>query len=407
MKKRKRSRNSTTLISETYDMDNEKLAKWRLLLGESVEDKLKNMGGEGPGLSAEQRIMDEALTSIYDNTGDKFGYGKKSGSTNANRMSKWLSDIREMFREDVVSIIQNDAIERKGLKDLLFEPEVFDKIQPNIELVGTLMNMRGMIPEKAKENARMLIHKVVEEIKKKLEHEIRQSVTGALNKRKHSPMPNIKSIDWKYTIGKNIKNFNTDLGKIIPNRFYFFSKNSVFNNYHIIIDMDQSGSMAESIVYGSVMGSIISSIPAVKTRVVAFDTEVVDLTERCGSDPVEMIFGIQLGGGTDINKSVAYCEKFIENPSRTILFILSDLFEGGNNASLLRRLENLKNSQVKVVCLLALSDSGTPSYDEEMSKRISKLGIPCFACTPALLPGLLDAALTGRDLKEFEKSSKK
>jgi hypothetical protein len=387
-------------------IDKEKLVKWRLLLGDSVDEKINSINGELP-LSEEQKIMDQALSSIYDNTGGKFEYSKKSASTNAGRVSKWLSDIREIFREDVVSVIQNDAIEKKGLKSLLFEPEVFNNIQPNIELVGTLMSMRGMIPEKAKDNARLLIRKVVDEIRKKLENEIRQSVVGALNRRKHSPMPDIKNIDWKYTINKNIKNFNSELERIIPDRFYFFSKNSVFNNYHIIIDMDQSGSMADSIVYGSIMGSIISSIPAVKTRVVAFDTEIVDLTEQCGNDPVEMIFGIQLGGGTDINKSVAYCEKFIENPSRTILFILSDLIEGGNQSSLLRRLENLYHSQVKVICLLALTDRGTPSYDEDMAKKISKMGIPCFACTPGLLPSLLDAAISGRSLKEFEKTGKK
>jgi hypothetical protein len=381
--------------------------KWRLLLGESSEEKINSLGGEGFNLTEEQKIMDEALSSIYDNTGGKFDYKSMTGSTNAGRISRWLRDIRELFREDVVSIIQNDAIEKRGLKSLLFEPEIFNSIQPNIELVGTLMGMNGLIPEKAKDNARLLIRKVVEDIKKKLEREIRQSVIGALNKRKHSTMPNIKNIDWKSTIGRNIKNFNLELNKIIPDKFYFFSKNSVFNNYHIIIDMDQSGSMADSIIYGSVMGSIIASIPSVKTRIVAFDTEIADLTERYGNDPVEMIFGVQLGGGTDINKSVAYCETFIENPSRTIFILLSDLIEGGNQSSLLRRLENMHQAQVKVICLLALTDRGTPSYDEDIAKKISHMGIPCFACAPSLFPSLLDAAISGRNLKEFENVSKK
>lgn len=169
-------------------------------------------------------------------------------------------------------------------------------------------------------------------------------------------------------------------------------------NWTVILDMDQSGSMADSIIYGSVVGSILASMPALRTHVVAFDTEVVDLSEQCANDPVEMLFGIQLGGGTDINKSVAYCQKLITEPSKTLFILLTDLYEGGNAAGLIRRMSEIVESGAKAVCLLALSDEGKPIYDEAMAKKMVSVGVPCFSCTPGLLPEFLEGALKGYDL---------
>src|SRR5262249_27910984 len=272
-------------------------------------------------------------------------------------------------------------------------------VQPNVQLVGTLMSLSGKIPERAKETARMVVAAVVEEIKKKLEQKIRQAVLGALNRREHSPLPSASSIDWKWTIGRNLKHYNTDLNTIIPERVYFYSRAQRSNNWTVIVDMDQSGSMADSVVYGAVCGSIFASLPALDTHVVAFDTEVVDLTEKCGNDPVSMLFGVQLGGGTDINKSVAYCERFIAEPKRTLFIMITDLFEGGNQAQLVRRLGELAESGVRAICLLALSDSGVPSYDESLARKLVALGIPCCGCTPNRLPDLPEGALRGADLK--------
>jgi hypothetical protein len=232
-----------------------------------------------------------------------------------------------------------------------------------------------------------------------LESKIRQAVMGALNRNQHSPIPHADSIDWKWTIGRNLKNYNPELGKLIPERVYFYSRARRANNWTVIVDMDQSGSMADSVVYGAVCGSIFASLPALETRVVAFDTEVVDLTEKCGNDPVEMLFGVQLGGGTDINKSVAYCEQFIADPGRTLFILITDLFEGGNQAQLVRRLGDMVGSGVRAMCLLALSDSGVPSFDEPLARRLAALGVPCFGCTPQRLPELLEGALRGNDLQ--------
>lgn len=389
-------------MATSPNFDDEQLRRWRLVLGKDSQEALGACAAGGCSLSNDDAEMDEALAAIYDETGDDDATSRQRSAGlggSSPRLAKWLGDIRTYFKDDVVTVIQQDAIERRGLKQLLFEPEMLRNVQPNIQLVGTLMSLSGKIPERTKETARMVVGAVVEEIKKKLEQRIRQAVLGALNRKEHSPLPNASAIDWKWTIGRNLKNYNAALQTIIPDRVYFYSRSQRSNSWTVIVDMDQSGSMADSVVYGAVTGSIFASLPALDTHVVAFDTEVVDLTEKCGNDPVNMLFGVQLGGGTDINKSVGYCEQFIKEPKRTLFILITDLFEGGNQAQLIRRMGDMVASGVRAICLLALSDSGIPSYDDNLARKLSALGVPCFGCTPNHLPELLEGALRGADLK--------
>lgn len=379
----------------------EHITRWRLILGQDV----RAMGEVT--LSEEQSLLDATLAALYDNTEGGKGSGRGTGlGKSAPNLAKWLTDVRNFFPPDVVSIVQADAIERKGLTKLLFEPETLKNVKPDIAMVGTLMALKGQIPEKSKDSARELVKAVVDEIMKRMEQDLRRAVTGALNKKAHTPIANFSSTDWKRTINRNLKNYDTETKRLIPEKFYFFERTQKQKSWTVILDIDQSGSMCDSIIYSSVMGSIFASMPALDTHVIAFDTEVTDLTELCRQDPVDMLFGVQLGGGTDINKSVAYCQTLIENPRKTMFILISDLYEGGVRAGLLRRLEQMHSDGVKVMVLLALSDSGRPDYDEKLGKEIAKKGIACFACTPDRLPDLVAAALKGDDLNKFEGSDK-
>ena len=384
----------------------QRLARWRLILGAQAQERLERMGA--CGLTEEQLLMDQALGAIYggDAGADALGgHGAGSGPSSP-RISKWLGDVRALFDREIVTVIQSDAIERRGLRQLLFEPELLQNLEPDIGLASTLMTLRDQIPKRSKESVRAFIKKIVEEINRMLENDIRRAVTAALNRRAHSPLPSAAALDYKLTIERNLKNYNPDLKTILPERFFFFDRSNRTNNWTVILDIDQSGSMGESVIFSSIMACILASMNAIKTRIVAFDTSITDLTEK-SDDPVDLLYGIQLGGGTDINRSVAYCQQFIEQPAKTLFFLISDLDEGGNQAGLLRRLEDMKASGVTVISLLAVSDSGSPYYSAHMAQRVSALGIPCFACTPQLLPQLLEAALKGHDLTAFERMKKK
>lgn len=276
--------------------------------------------------------MDEALAAIYEGEGtgsgaglNGQGNGNTSGSrsaglgTSSPKLAKWLGDVRHFFPPDVVSVIQADAVERKGLTQLLFEPELLSQVKPDIGMVATLMTLRGQIPERTKETARALVREVVDDIMKRLEQDLTRAVTGALNRRQHSPLPSLSGLDWGATIRKNLKHYDQERRLLIPEKVYFFDRARKSKEWTVILDIDQSGSMANSVIYASLVGSIFASMPSLETKVVAFDTEVVDLSEQCASDPVDMLFGIQLGGGTDINKSLQYCEPFITEPKKRSL----------------------------------------------------------------------------------------
>lgn len=321
-----------------------RLRRWRLILGSDAQERLSGMGG--CGLSQQEDLMDQALAAIY-NRADSGGFGTASGGAGRGpsnpQITKWLGDVRSFFDKDLVKVIQGDAMERCGLKQLIFEPELLDGLEPDVNLASTILLLKEQIPKRSKESVRAFIKKIVEEINKLLEQDIRRAVTAAVNRRQHSPIPSASALDYRLTIRRNLKNYRPELGTILPERFWFFDRTSTTaaNKWTIILDVDQSGSMGESVIYSSVLSCILASMSSLRTHVVAFDTSIVDLTEKC-DDPVELLYGFQLGGGTDIDKSVAYCQQFIENPAKTLFFLITDLEEGGNRAALLRRLEEMK-----------------------------------------------------------------
>ena len=388
-----------------------RLRRWRLILGQESQQRLEGMGD--CSLGAQGDLMDQALAAIYDRTGQfSQGSGGAGKGPSNPQISKWLGDVRSLFDKELVTVIQGDAMTRCGLQQLIFEPELLEDLEPDVNLAATILLLKDQIPKRSKESVRAFIKKIVEEINKLLEQDIRRAVTAAVNRRQHSPIPSASALDYKRTIARNLKNYDPSLGTIVPEKFWFFDRTTATaaNKWTVILDIDQSGSMGESVIYSSVMSCILASMASIRTRVVAFDTSVVDLTDKC-EDPVDLLYGFQLGGGTDIDKSVAYCQQFVENPRKTLFFLITDLEEGGNRAALLRRLEEMKSGGVTVIVLLALADGGRTYCDQQMAQRVAGLGIPCFACNPQLLPRLLERAFRGDDLsscrKEFEKTGSK
>lgn len=384
------------------DKETQNLKRWRLILGKESDEMLGKMAGDNSVPMSQTDIMiDSALQAIYgtgegsfdDNEGGKKCAGKGGSSP---VISKWLGDIRKLFDKETIKIIQDDAIERKNLKELLMEPEILNDLEPDVNIVSTLLMLKDQIPQKSKAAAREFIKRLVEEVNKLLENDIRSSVTAAINKREHSAIPSASAIDFKYTIRRNLKNFNPDLKIIVPEKVWFFDRRSSVNKWNIILDIDQSGSMGESIIYSSIVSCILASMSSIQTNVVAFDTQIMDLTSLC-EDPVDLLYGFQMGGGTDIDKSIAYCQTLITDPQNTLFFLISDLEEyGGKN--FINRLNELKESGATVIVLLAIADGGRASYDENNARRIASLGIPCFACPPDKLPELLQRALSKDDL---------
>lgn len=377
------------------------LLRWRLALGPDAEKAspelglraLRQFGAELDGVDgARLTDFDEALGFAYDE-------GSRRGGASGSKpyLPKWLGLLREFFTKDVIALVQKDAIERKNMTELLFEPETLPLLDKNVELVATLMAARGLVPDKAKDVARQIVKEVVDDLRKQLESEVRTALLGAARRNSESPLKLARNIDWKKTIHRNLRGWDSERRRLVPDRIYFWSNQRRRHEWDVVIAVDQSGSMAQSVVYSSVMAAIFASLDVLRTRLLFFDTEIVDVTPLL-VDPVEVLFASQLGGGTDINRAVAYAqEHFVENPEKTMFLLITDLFEGGDRMSLVARVRTLCESKVKVLVLLALSDAGTPSYDHELAAQLTALGAHCFGCTPKLLVRVVEKIMKNQD----------
>jgi Mg-chelatase subunit ChlD len=292
--------------------------------------------------------------------------------------------------------MQQDAMQRLNLTQLLLEPEMMESVEPDVHLVADLLSLSGVMPAKAKATARVVVRKCVEELERKLAEPMRQAVIGALNRSVRNRRPRYREIDWNRTIRANLKNYQPEYKTIVPEtRIGVGRKRSALRD--VILCVDQSGSMATSVVYSGVFGAVLASLPAVRTSVVVFDTAVVDLSDKL-DDPVEVLFGTQLGGGTDIHRALSYCQSLIRQPEQTILVLISDLIEGGVRENLIKRAASIVSSGASLITLLALSDDGAPVYDHENAAALAELGSPAFACTPDLFPSLMAAAIQRQDI---------
>ncbi|MFJ7944864.1 VWA domain-containing protein [Streptomyces sp. NPDC096354] len=380
--------------------DGERLRRWRMVLGgDSAETT-------GCTLTGRDAAMDGALNALYGGGGRPGGRGGSDRSAglggSAPSVARWLGDIRTYFPSSVVQVMQRDAIDRLGLSALLLEPEMLEAVEADVHLVGTLLSLNKAMPETTKETARAVVRKVVDDLEKRLATRTRATLTGALDRSAKINRPRHRDIDWDRTIRANLKNYlpipgGDGAGTVVPERLIGYGRAAQAVKKDVILCIDQSGSMAASVVYASVFGAVLASMRTLRTRLVVFDTAVVDLTDQL-DDPVDVLFGTQLGGGTDINRALAYCQSRITRPAETVVVLISDLYEGGIRNEMLKRVAAMKASGVQFVTLLALSDEGAPAYDREHAAALGALGAPAFACTPDLFPEVMAAALEKRPL---------
>lgn len=360
------------------------------------------VGGEDEALPPNDQRLSAALSALYKGPDEDKGgkSGRRGGlGRSAPSVARWMGDIREFFPSPVVQVVQKDAFERLGLRQMLMEPEFLSVVEADVDLVADLVSLRNAMPEKTKETARQVIAKVVAELMERLERKTAEALRGAVDKSKRTHRPRFADIDWPRTIQKNLHTWQEDHQTVIPERLVGFQRKQrrIVDLDEVVLCVDQSGSMAQSVIYASIFSAVMASLPVVQTKLVCFDTAILDLTDQL-ADPVEVLFGVQLGGGTDINQAVAYCEDRIERPSKAHLVLITDLYEGGNAQDLVARVARLIGMGVNVIVLLALSDAGRPFYDANLASKMAALGAPVFACTPDQFPDLMAAALRREDL---------
>lgn len=375
------------------------LNRWRLILGGYSSEQLSfsENGFLENGISCMD--LEEVLDFLYDREqGDdvrKEEKSRKGGLEESHlTVAKWITRIRTLFPKETVEILERHALDNYGMTELLTDKEVLEKLEPNQELLKTILQLKHLMKGDVLDTARKIVKKVAEEIMEKLQQDIRRSLLGRVDKNSSSAIPSIRNLDIKKTIRKNLQHYNVENRQLMLEQVYFNSRVKQYSQYRVIIAVDESGSMLDSVIHSAVMAGIFARLPMLDTKLIIFDTQVVDLSDYL-DDPVETLMSVQLGGGTYIAGALQYCEKLIENPHKTMVVLVSDLCEGGSVQGLLNVSHGIIESGAKLVCLTALDMEANPVYDKYMAQRLADLGAYVGAMTPEALGDFIGKVMNG------------
>ena len=362
-----------------------RLVRWRLVLGESAEESL------GCGLDGEEQARDRALGFLYDREytpgRNVRRSGDRSGSLDPSSLTvpDWINQVHELFPKKTIERLEKDALERYQLQEMVTNPEVLQRAEPSQTLLKAIMHTKHLMNQKVLEMARTLVRRVIEQLMEKLSRPLQQPFQGAMDRRRRSHLKIAKNFDAETTIRRNLAHFDPESQRLFIRTPYFFSRvRRHVDRWQIIVLVDESGSMADSVIHSAVTAAVFFGIRSIRTHLVLFDTEVVDVTEHC-SDPVETVMKVQLGGGTDIGRALHYAAGLVENPRRTIVILITDFYEGAPADRLLSTAKKLLESGVTLLGLAALDDRAEPNYDRAMAEKFVAMGAHVAAMTPGEL----------------------
>lgn len=365
----------------TEKSDNQNLLRWRFVLGRFAEKNLN-----APKMNGEAERLEKALDFLYGREYQGRGMRGEGGSLDPTQLAvpHWLAEVRELFPSETCETIEKHALERYGMTELVTDPKVLEKLTPNMDLLKTMLTFRGMMKGEVLNVARRIIREVIEEIRRKIENEVRQTLLGKLNRFRHSPLKVAQNFDWRATIRRNLKHYDPERQKIIAQNLFFFSRAERRLPWDVILCIDQSGSMASSVIHSAVMAGILAGLPSLRVSLVVFDTSVVDLTQYV-DDPVEILMSVQLGGGTDIGQAMRYCESLITNPQKTVFILVSDFMEGASPAAMFASCQRMSEAGVTQLGLAALDEEARPIFDRQAADRLAERGMEIAALTPRKL----------------------
>lgn len=364
--------------------------RWRLALGRYAAPQLG-------GLGQRDGQMDGALEFLYGREYDgrgikRDGRGASLDPTQMNALT-WLGKARSLFPNDVFETLQGHALDRYGLTDLLKDPKTLDALEPNAELLKVLLSVHDRADPAIKAKLREVADRIIRDIIAKLRHDVMRSFSGTRNRFKRSQIPSAANFDWRNTLRENLKTYDPERKRIIAQNLRFNSREKRRLPWTVVLCVDQSGSMTDSIIHAAVMAAILCGLPGVTVKMVLFDTSILDVSDKL-VDPLETLLSVQLGGGTNIGSAVGYCERYIEDPERTVFALISDFAEGASPRALYAALARMAEARVRMVGLLALDETSTPYFDADIAGKAADLGMHVGAMTPSKFADWLAEIMT-------------
>ena len=365
--------------------EQEILNRWRLVLGKYASEQISFSSGDVNYMDMET-VLDYLYSREYGE--EQEIRRERTGGSDGSQLTvpHWLHRIKKLFPRRTVEVLERHALEKYGMTELLTDPEVLRRLEPNKELLKTVLELKHMMKGEVLSLAREIVRKVAEEIARKLEQEVRISFFGQINRSASSPVKSARNLDMRKTIRMNLKNYDTENRQLILKNVYFNSRMKKYNTWRVIICVDESGSMLDSVIHSAIMAGIFAKLPMLDTKLVIFDTNVVDLSGYV-EDPVETLMSVQLGGGTNIAGALSYCESLIDFPFRTMVVLVTDLYEGGGYQRLYSTAKGILESGAKLIVLTALDMDANPNYDRNAASQLADMGAFVGAMTPEELAG--------------------
>jgi Mg-chelatase subunit ChlD len=373
------------------------LARWRLVLGKDAERQQIDCKGD-----AECERVEALVGYLFDSSrssGDA-GSGRSDdrkgslGEGHSLTVPEWIDGVSELFPRHAKEVMEREMIQRRGIHELLDEPRLLEKVEPNIELVKTLITHKDLLNPKTRILARKIIDQTVQQLKEKMKVQVETAITGAIRRDRHSPRRVYRNLDIRTTVRRNLKNYDNERSQLFVDRLFFFAAERKKRPWHIIVTVDQSGSMLDSAIFSAVMASIFAELPAIRTSLVLFDTEVADLSDEVGQ-PVDVLLSVQLGGGTDITKALQYSQQLVREPGRTIVVLITDFFEGRDERDLVKQVGEMAQSGIRMIGLGALGYDARPAYNKPLAKKCRKVGMDILVCTPEKLAECMAEIIRG------------
>ena len=386
------------------------LSRWRLVLGKTAEE---HGVGLAPGLGHEQ--VDQVCEFLFDGDGagagpsdatpgggrrpgggGRRGGGRKGGLGGGHALTvpTWIDAVHELFPRAAREVLERELVQRRGIEQLLEQPRLLEKVEPNVELVKTILTHKGLLNPKTRVLARKVIDKVVSELREKIKVQVEPAIVGAIRRDRHSPRAVFRNLDLRTTIRRNLHNYDHDRQQLVVDRMFFHAAERNKRPWHIVVVVDQSGSMLDSAIFSAIMASIFYELPAVRTSLLLFDTEVVDLSDQVGQ-PVDVLLKVQLGGGTHIAKALRYTQQLLREPGRTIVVLITDFYEGGPEQALVKVTRDLAQSGVRMIGLGALGYDARPAYNKNTAGKLRKVGMDVLVCTPETLAECMGRIIRG------------
>ncbi|MDE7395945.1 MAG: VWA domain-containing protein [Clostridiales bacterium] len=362
-------------------MNAKQLNRWNIILGNEEEYGAFSTGKKGDAAESFGRLG-YLLDYIYGESDKRRGDITGGTGKSVYTVPDWVREAKDTLPPHGFEVITNHAIGKFNITELLADENVLSSVRPDIDVLKKVLSFKSVLPPESMERVKELVRRVSKELSEKMKQEVRPALYGAIRSFNHCYHGDLHSLDVQATIRRNLKTYDSVTRRIYPMKMVFRENADKTVKRRLILLVDESGSMLDSVINTALLAGILANTAFLEVKIAVFDTQVVDLTDKCG-DITELLFAVQLGGGTDIGSALSYGLQLMTEPKQTTVVLISDLADGCGYKKMYAAAQSIVDSGAKFLALTALDyNEGGASYDSSAAEKLTRIGVKVAAKTP-------------------------